>query len=160
MKRNLQKPLSERISLFLASGLGMGYIPPMPGTLGSIEGIILAYFTKDFSSVAKFFILIVIIILGIFTSEVASKSLEDEDPDEVVIDEIAGSYISVFVAQSILEFGVAFVLFRIIDIAKPYPIRLLERFKGGFGIMMDDLSAGALTTLLLFLIIMIKNTLW
>jgi phosphatidylglycerophosphatase A len=64
------------------------------------------------------------------------------------------------VAKSLLDFALAFILFRIIDISKPPPLRRLERMKGGFGIMMDDLAAGLLTALILFLIIILKSHLW
>jgi len=132
----------------------------MPGTLGSIEGIVLAYFTKDLSLGLKLIILLIITLLGIITANVVSKALQDEDPDEVVIDEIVGSYISVFVAKNLFDFALAFILFRIIDISKPPPLRRLEKLKGGFGIMMDDLIAGVLTALIVFLNIIFKSNLW
>ncbi len=160
MNRSLKRTPLERVSLLLASGLGIGFIPPMPGTLGSLEGIILAYFTKDLSFVIKLIIFFLITLLGIITADVVSKALQDEDPDEVVIDEIAGAYLSVFVVKSLLDLVLAFILFRIIDILKPPPLKRLERMKGGLGIMMDDLAAGLLTALILFLIIILKSNLW
>lgn len=160
MKGSSKRTPSERVSLLFASGFGIGFIPPMPGTLGSIEGIVLAYFTKDLSLGLKLIILFIITLLGILTADVVSKALQDGDPDEVVIDEIAGSYISVFVAKSLFDFALAFILFRIIDISKPPPLRRLERLKGGLGIMMDDLVAGVLTALIVFLIIIFKSSLW
>jgi phosphatidylglycerophosphatase A len=102
LKGSLKRTLSERVSLILASGLGIGFIPPMPGTLGSLEGIILAYFTKDLSFGIKLIVFFLLTLLGIITAEVASKALQDEDPDEVVIDEIAGSYLSVLWQKAFL----------------------------------------------------------
>jgi phosphatidylglycerophosphatase A len=85
---------------------------------------------------------------------VTGTLLERDDPAEVVIDEVAGILITFFLLPlSWLQLCFGFVLFRLFDILKPYPVRRLEKLKGGFGIVADDLMAGVYANLCLRLLI-------
>jgi phosphatidylglycerophosphatase A len=115
----------------------------MPGTVASFAAVIVAFFIP----VGPVLILSVI-VLGLFASGIYAKTVEKEDPGEIVIDEVAGMWIALF-AHSPAMFVPAFGLFRILDIIKPFPIRNLEKLPGGVGIMADDIAAGVLANVIL-----------
>lgn len=140
------------ISLFLATGAFIGYLPPFPGTLGAIQGVILYYLVSGRSLIWHFIFLFLLTGLGIWSSQVASQAFQKKDPDQVVIDEIVGAYIACLGKSSFFDLILAFIFFRIIDITKPFPLRKLEGLRGGWGIMADDLLAGIMANLLVTLI--------
>ncbi|MFN3504765.1 MAG: phosphatidylglycerophosphatase A [Caldimicrobium sp.] len=149
----------KRISLFLATGGFIGYLPPFPGTLGAIQGVFLYYLMSAHSLTWHLFILLLLTGLGIGVSQIASEVLEKKDPDQVIIDEIVGAYLSCLGKSSFLELTLAFIFFRIIDITKPSPLRKLEHLKGGWGIMVDDLLAGLMTNVIVTLVMYLYLTL-
>ncbi len=157
LRNTWPRTLFDRFFLLLATGLGVGYLPPMPGTYGSLAGVILAYFTLSLSHWGKVFIFLFLLFSGLISAHRTCLLFKERDPDQVIIDEIVGAYFAVFVAQELWEFAIFFVLFRVIDILKPPPIGELEKLKGGLGIMMDDVLAGFLTALGLFFIIIFKK---
>lgn len=149
-------PFSKKgLSSFVATGAFVGYIPPFPGTLGALEGILLYRFTLETAFYWKLLMASLLLILGVLSSGHFSQLTGKKDPDEVVIDEVAGAYISCLGKVTFWEFILAFIIFRIIDISKPYPLKRLERLRGGFGIMLDDVLAGIMTNLLVCLILSI-----
>jgi phosphatidylglycerophosphatase A len=91
--------------------------------------------------------------IGVWAAEHATAAFGNADPKEVVVDEVAGSWFTLAGAVTLngCALAEAFVLFRIFDIWKPYPIRRLERLHGGIGIVADDLMAGVCAALVLFL---------
>ena len=143
---------------FLATGFGSGYSPIAPGTAGAIMGILLLYgwqlITPEGYFVETNFIplLIVTIIfnmIGVFATNKVEKDW-GPDPSRVVIDEIVGVWIAVlWIPPTLLNWALAFVLFRFFDIAKPLGIRKLEAIKGGWGVMLDDVLAGVYSNLAL-----------
>ncbi len=159
LRRNLKVlPLSKKgVTLFLATGALVGYIPPLPGTLGALEGVLLYRLTLEMALYGKLIITVLLIFLGILTSGYVSLFLGKSDPDEVIIDEVAGAYISCLGKVTLWEFILALIIFRIIDITKPYPLKRLERLKGGWGIMLDDVLAGIMTNLLVSFIFSIHR---
>jgi phosphatidylglycerophosphatase A len=91
-------------------------------------------------------IILIVSIVGVITSNVIIKSTGKNDPSEVVIDELAGQWLALIGLPHSFGFAIAsFVIFRILDIAKPIPIRQLEQFPRGWGVMLDDIAAGILT---------------
>ncbi|MFN4196959.1 MAG: phosphatidylglycerophosphatase A [Caldimicrobium sp.] len=150
--------IGKGIFLFLATGAFIGYLPPFPGTLGAIQGVLLYYLVSSWSLTWHFILLFFLTGLGIWASQIASEVFQKKDPDQVVIDEIVGAYIGCLGKYSFLELTLAFIFFRIIDITKPYPLRKLEHLRGGLGIMADDLLAGVMTNLLVILIKFLFNT--
>lgn len=141
--------------VFISSGALIGFLPPCPGTFGSLEALILFWFLKDLPLIYQLSLTLGITILGIIASDLVSKFLKNKDPDFVVIDEIAGMWVSLIGKHSLIEFLLAFIIFRIVDITKPYPLKRSENFPYGWGIMIDDIIAGILTnfsvTLLLYI---------
>lgn len=140
-KVNMLKPTH-----FLGFGFGSGLIPFMPGTMGSLAAIPLILLMSLLPLWAYLMITLVSCVLGVVICQKVSDDLDVHDHGAIVWDEIAGMMI-VFIAlpitwQSVL-FG--FILFRILDIVKPWPIRYFDKnVQGGWGIMVDDLIAGAI----------------
>ena len=133
----------KQIHYLFATGLGVGKIPPMPGTYGSLLGAALFLLLPVGQIEIKIASILVLIFLGAYT---ASKiEIETGVPDNsiIVIDEIAGMWITLlFVPMELWWIISAIVLFRILDIVKPFPIKKIERFKRGYGVMLDDVAAG------------------
>ena len=144
------------------STFGVGYLPLMPGTYGSLVavGIFLGLtqFIKGNALVAVVLVAIVAVTFaGIWAASRTEELSGRKDPGKVVVDEVAGQLISLFpltlFAQwSIVAVIISFILFRFFDIVKPYPARKLEGLKGGLGIMCDDLMAGVYAAVIISVI--------
>ncbi len=146
----------QRLQLFFATGFLTGYFPFASGTVGSFLGIMIYLFVPGFSEP---YLLIIFIFLftfiGIFTADFAEK-IYGFDPPQVVIDEIVGMWITMlFVPKTFFLAAIAFVLFRIFDIVKPFPARQSQNLNGGLGIMVDDIIAGVYSLIILHLILLI-----
>ena len=141
---------------FIAFGFGAGLSPIAPGTVGTLVGVPIWSFLSLFSGSDYVGGLILLIIFGIWICGESSRLLGLPDCPGIVFDEIAGFCIAAtpllsgFQDSFWLGLLLAFVLFRIFDILKPWPIRWLDsHVHGGFGIMLDDLVAGAYAALVL-----------
>jgi len=135
----------EKTAVALGTGLGAGFSPVLPGTVGSLWGppVVWLIRTSGMPNVAQVLVALVIIGIGVPICDRSAKWFNKEDPGGVVWDEIAAFPI-VFMGLP-LTAGTAlwgFIWFRLFDMVKPWPIRKLERFHGGLGIMLDDLLAG------------------
>ncbi len=133
--------------IFISSGALIGFLPPCPGTFASLEALIIFWFLKKLSWFYQLLIILGVSILGIISSDFVSKLLKIKDPDIVVIDELAGMWIALYGKNTFLEFILAFFVFRVIDIKKPYPLKKIENLPHGWGIMADDIIAGIFTNL-------------
>jgi phosphatidylglycerophosphatase A len=133
---------SRRLALACATVLGVGYAPIAPGTFGSAAGLV-AWYLLPASGTAQLVAIIVVFVLGSWSGTVAEHHFDRPDPGYVVIDEVAGMLVTLFlVPVGWVGAVVAFFLFRLFDIVKPYPANRLERLPGGVGIMADDVMAG------------------
>ena len=134
----------------------VGYIPFAAGTWGSIVGLLFAFYL-DLSPMVQFIVISSAIIVGIISADIAEVLIGERDSGKIVIDEFVGYLVSVFYVPHTYFFLVAgFLLFRIFDILKPFPInRIDESLSGGLGIMADDLLAGIYAGILLRLWIVI-----
>ncbi len=137
----------------IATGFFVGKLPFAPGTLGTLVGIpLVLLFTVDRN--LYLFSLLVVFFLGWLSAEYVVRNTGLEDPEEVVIDEILGYMLCfLFVEPSPKSIILAFVIFRVIDIFKPFPVRLFENFPGGLGVMMDDAVGGLITAVVLYLLV-------
>ena len=148
----------EAAVVFLATGFHIGNIPFAPGTFGTIIGLplcfILASLQRPFAIIGT----ILFIAIAVWIANDAEKLLKKSDPGCIVIDEIAGMAVTlVGLPFNLTTVLIGFIIFRILDIAKPFPIRTLDkRLFGGFGVVMDDVAAGILANLLLRVIIYFK----
>jgi phosphatidylglycerophosphatase A len=130
------------LALACASVLGVGYVPFAPGTFGSAAGLLIWYLLPA-SPLVQGLAVAVIVVLGSWSGTAAEHYLGRSDPGQVVIDEVAGMLVTLFfVPVGWAGALLAFLLFRLFDIVKPYPANRLERLPGGVGIMADDLMAG------------------
>jgi phosphatidylglycerophosphatase A len=124
---------------------GVGYLPLMPGTFGSLVGI--GVFMLLGSLAAQLVGVALITWVGIWAASRTERILRLKDPGKVVVDEVAGQMIALLPLSLNGTVGkagiiVSFILFRLFDIFKPYPARRFERLRSGLGIMADDLVAG------------------
>ena len=138
----------------LALGFGTGLHKKAPGTLGTLVSIPFFLIINKIDIFFQLLFVVVIFIIGIWSSNVTSKSLKQKDPSCIVIDEIAAFLLLlVLISPNFYQLIYLFILFRIFDIWKPYPISWLEeKYSGGFGIMIDDIAA-ALMALIIYLIL-------
>ena len=152
---------SKFVTLF-----GIGKLPKIPGSYASLATVIFLYFlfhVLKFKANIFLFILIGIFIISLFAVNIYIKDFENKDPKEVVIDEFIGQSIPICLYEishhdssketSVLIFYfVMFILFRIFDIIKPYPISYYDKnFKNSFGVIMDDVCAGLYVVAILVL---------
>ncbi len=131
---------------FLASLFYVGYIPYAPGTIASFVTMIVLFFLPTIS--ANYFLLgcLILFFVGVFISKNVACSCRQRDPSNIVIDEVLGMGVSLFMVPKIWWlYGLAFLLFRFFDISKLFGIAKIEKISWGWGIMMDDLAAGLLT---------------
>ena len=124
-----------------ASLLGVGFIPVMPGTAGSLVALIAAWFLSDGSWLSLLLASGAVFFIGLVTTHLATNG--QGDPSWVVIDEAAGMLLAlVAVPHTLFAFIIAFILFRFFDIYKPLGINALQRLSGAWGVMLDDIAAG------------------
>jgi phosphatidylglycerophosphatase A len=140
---NLKKP-----SHLLATLFGVGKLPYGPGTWGSLATLIIWYFC-DVAIQKNILFLLIVIIFSIVVCYIATKDIEEKDHKSIVIDEFAGMWLALFMIPDISAAGLTFLLFRMFDIFKPFPISYVDNnMKNGFGVVLDDLIAGLLAGLL------------
>jgi phosphatidylglycerophosphatase A len=138
---------------FLAFGFGSGLSPVAPGTMGTLAAIPFALLLKMLPITWFWLVLVFLFALGIYLCGITGKRLGQHDPGGIVWDEMVAYWLTVaFLPVTWEWFLAAFVLFRVFDIVKPWPIRWVERqFDGGLGIMLDDIVAALYAMLILFL---------
>jgi len=142
----------EILIKLIASFFYLGYFPVAPGTLASFVFLLIRRFLwPDRPSLWLELVLFLFLLLsGTWASQRFSQSVNRDDPRQIVIDEVCGQALAVVaLPSSIPNLLMAFILFRSMDIIKPFPINRLERIKGGRGIMADDLAAGLMARLFL-----------
>jgi len=141
----------------IGTGLFSGYAPVAPGTAGSLLCCILVWFLPEMNPLFKIPLFILLFFVGVKVSSDLEKEW-GEDPSKVVIDEWAGMYFTlIFIPKNIIFFITGFLLFRFFDIFKPFPVRLGERLKTGWGIMVDDVLAGIYAALILQIVSLLFN---
>ena len=130
----------------------IGYVRPVPGTIGSLVAVGTGYLLASFSLGLLVAAILAVAILGIFAAERYGQRTGKKDASEVIIDEVAGQWIPLVIIPLEVEWYVAaFMLFRFFDISKIGPVGHAENFTGGIGVMADDLVAGILAALVLWL---------
>jgi phosphatidylglycerophosphatase A len=131
------------LARLLATGFGSGYSPLAPGTAGSAVGLLLFWPLAALPVYWQIAACGTLFVLGAHASTRLARELGREDPGLAVVDEIVGMWVTLLG----LPFGpftalLGFVLFRVMDVVKPWPARDLERLPEGWGIMADDIAAG------------------
>jgi len=172
-----KKP-KPRFALFIATAAGLGYLPKAPGTWGSLAGIFFYWlFTRPAATLTDFFsrlhipitiphypmparlillagVGIAAALVGVWSATTAANYSGQDDPQFVVIDEVSGQFLTYFLALAAANWKyllLGFILFRLFDIWKPFPIRRAESLPGGWGIMADDWLAGVYAAICLWI---------
>ena len=143
------------VIMLIATGFYAGYLPKAPGTWGSLVGLVLFYLLHTLSLPVYLAVVAGLFAVGSLAAGEAEKILDNRDPGVVVIDEIVGILIAMTaVPMTPLTMALGFTLFRIFDIAKPFPVNFFDqRFHGGLGIMLDDVVAGIYSLIILQLML-------
>ena len=148
--------VADWIAIGVASAGGAGFTPVAPGTAGAAVGVVI-YLAMEGLNVGTYYphAIILLLVAGIWASW-RVEQLYGHDSQRIVIDEVVGQMITFVVAAGrvplpAIDVAVGFGLFRLFDIVKPFPIRRLERLKGGMGVMADDIGAGIYALVLLLI---------
>ncbi len=143
-----------KISTLLSTFFYLGKSPFAPGTVGTLGGIVLYYLLVQSGSLVFYSVFtFLFIIISFFVSNKSIEILGEDDPGEIVIDEVCGFLVSMFM----IPFGLTnvilgFFLFRFFDILKPFPVRKFEKLPKGYGVVMDDVAAGVYTNIVLHIL--------
>ena len=163
----------KTLNTLFVTMFGLGKVPKIPGTFGSLATVIILYFFFHILNISSYIILVGLIIIFICSfSAVGShiKDSKDKDPKEIIIDEFIGQSIPIYLYEishgtekspdeALIFYGVCFILFRFFDIAKPFPVSFFDKnFKNSFGVIMDDVCAGfyVVLSLICFMILSSK----
>ncbi|HYB94793.1 MAG TPA: phosphatidylglycerophosphatase A [Vicinamibacterales bacterium] len=141
----------KQLAVFVASFGYVGFFPFAPGTAGSLAALALFALIRWFGEPAvEITIIGIVCLVGVWAASGTEAALGRKDPGIVVIDEVAGMLITLaLLPVSIAGVVLGFLLFRALDVIKPYPAAQMEHLHGGFGIMADDVFAGLYSHLLL-----------
>ena len=147
----------KTLNTLFVTMFGLGKVPIVPGTFGSLATVIVLYLFFHILNISSTIILIILVIIFIYSFlavAVHIKDNENKDPREVIIDEFIGQSIPIYLYEishgtekspneAIFFYFICFVLFRFFDIAKPFPVSYFDKnFKNSFGVIMDDVCAG------------------
>ena len=144
------------IAFTLATWFGCGAFPWGPGTVGSLAALLIAVLVQaEWGGTRQFLLAVTLMLLfpAIWAATRTERVLQKKDPGKIVIDEVLGQWVTLLGATvyNPASFIAGLVLFRVFDIWKPGPIRRLEQLPDGYGIMADDLAAGLLGALILYI---------
>ena len=164
--------MMNRVNFFFVTLFGIGRISKIPGSIASLVTTIFLYFAFYVLKISPENILVGVIIVffvSIYAVNIFIKNLDNKDPKEVVIDEFIGQSIPICLyeiahegtketSQVLTFYFIMFMLFRIFDITKPYPVSYYDKnFKNSFGVIMDDVVAGLYVVALMVLFMVMKS---
>jgi phosphatidylglycerophosphatase A len=148
--------MRNKLAWLFATWFGCGLSRYAPGTVGSLAAILIAWPLSRLGFGRLHFLVLAFLLLypAIKAASIVANLTARKDPQVIVIDEVLGQWLTLAGALrfDFLTFALAFGLFRLFDIWKPPPIRLIEQIPGGAGIVLDDMMAGAFAALVLFLV--------
>ena len=162
----------KTLNTLFVTMFGLGKLPKIPGTFGSLATIITLYILFHILNLSSNIILlglIIIFILSFLAISTHIKDSENKDPKEVVIDEFIGQFIPIylyeishgtqkFADEALIFYGICFLLFRFFDIIKPFPVSYFDKkFKNSFGVIMDDVCAGFYVVLSLIFFMVLRG---
>ncbi len=147
----------KNLNTLFVTMFGLGKMPKIPGTFGSLATVIILYILFHISNLSSNLILIGLLIIFIYSFFAVSSHIKDnenKDPKEIIIDEFIGQSIPIYLYEishgteksadeAMIFYAICFVMFRFFDIVKPFPVSFFDRnFKNSFGVIMDDVCAG------------------
>jgi phosphatidylglycerophosphatase A len=144
------------LSLAVATALGVGYVPIAPGTAGSAVGLLL-WAILPASATVQTPVILAMLVVGSVAGTVAERHFNRRDPRHVVLDEVMGMLITLYLIPELTWKGaiIGFLLFRAADVVKPFPANRLERLHGGLGVMADDAMAAVYANMALRLVLLV-----
>jgi len=147
--KRLHMPGSTTLARWIATWFGVGRAPIAPGTAGAIAALPMHWLLMQAGAALEAISIVTICCLGVWSAEITQQAMGEEDPQIVVVDEVAGMLIALLATGNDLSAQmIAFVAFRIFDIFKPWPINRLEHLShNGLAIMADDILAGVFAAL-------------
>lgn len=145
------------LARLIYTGLGLGLAPRAPGTFGTLLGIPIFWLCRDFGWPLYVTLLFLIFVIGVWSAQRAEKDLGRHDAGQVVIDEVLGYMVTMFLAPALpLNWLWGFVFFRLFDIVKPWPVSWADKkIPGALGVMADDVLAGLYAWLVMRLAFML-----
>ena len=162
----------NKLNLIFVTFFGIGKIKKIPGTFASLATTLLLFFLFNILNVSPniiLFAIIIIFLISLYAVNIFIKDLRNKDPKEVVIDEVIGQSIPLYLYEvshnipkdfndALIFYLIIFILFRFFDIAKPFPVNYFDKnFKNSFGVIMDDVVA-ALYVVLILILFMVVTT--
>ena len=162
----------NKLNLIFVTFFGIGKIKKIPGTFASLATILLLFFLFHILNVSPniiLFAVIIIFLISLYAVNIFIKNLSNKDPKEVVIDEVIGQSIPIYLYEvshnipkdfndSLKFYLIIFILFRFFDIVKPFPVNYFDKnFKNSFGVIMDDVIA-ALYVVVILILFMVVTT--
>ena len=162
----------KTINTLFVTMFGLGKIPKIPGTVGSLATVIILYFFFHVFNLSSNSILTFLIIIFILSFSAVSnhiKNTENKDPQEIIIDEFIGQSIPIYLYEishgtekshdeALVFYCICFLLFRFFDITKPFPVNFFDKnFKNSFGVIMDDVCAGFYVVLSLICLMVLSS---
>ena len=162
----------KTLNTLFVTMFGLGKIPKIPGTFGSLATVLLLYLFFHKLNISSNVILVGLIIIFIYSFSAVTeyiKENENKDPKEIIIDEFIGQSIPIYLYEishgtekspdeAIIFYSICFILFRFFDIAKPFPVSFFDKnFKNSFGVIMDDVCAGFYVVLSLICFLVLSN---
>jgi phosphatidylglycerophosphatase A len=151
-----------RLGLFVATCGYLGYVPVAPGTFGSAVGLIaFAAVRWSGSAAIEIALIVFLLVIGVWSGNIAEKHIGGVDPAPVILDEVAGMLITLaLVPVNLTGAIVGFFLFRLFDVIKPWPANRCEALPGGLGVMADDAMAAVYGHLALRLLVAVMPAGW
>ena len=162
----------NKINFLFVTLFGIGKIKKIPGSIASLATTLFLFFLLHVLKISPNFILIFVIIvffIALYSVNIFIKDLDNKDPKEIVIDEFIGQSIPICLyeiahegiketKEILTSYFIMFILFRVFDIIKPYPVSYYEKnFKNSFGVIMDDVCAGLYVVVVLVLYMVINS---
>ena len=162
----------KKINFLFVTLFGIGKISKIPGSIASLVTTVFLFFLFHVVNISANIILVSIVVIffvSLWSVSIFIKSLDNKDPNEVVIDEFIGQSIPICLyeiahegtketSQVLTFYFIMFILFRIFDIVKPYPVSYYDKnFKNSFGVVMDDVCAGLYVVAVLVLYMVITS---
>ncbi|MDI6742458.1 MAG: phosphatidylglycerophosphatase A [Smithella sp.] len=146
--------MKEKLITLLATGFGSGLSPYAPGTAGTFVGVLICLMFIPFPWPLRLLAVMALLAFSIYVAQQAENIYKKKDDQRIVIDEIIGFQITMLpVGINVLSLCAGFVLFRIFDILKPFPVKNLQGLPGGWGVVIDDVAAGIYAGAALWLLV-------
>ncbi len=145
--------IAKKLAKIFCSGFGMGYVPKIPGTFASLIILFPVWFLKEnFDLSFLIFLIIIYSSISFYFINIIIKEEKNKDPSFIIVDEHIGQAIAlIFCQESFNDYIISFILFRFFDIFKPFPVNFFDKLKNTYGVLLDDIVAGILVSVIFWL---------